>query len=164
MNRTVIMLALSVMTTAHGSLESSHPSAFQEEICPGCIGAGGAASVNGGGCQITLSVNVASGTCKAAGQTDPPVPNCRQTQACQAVMTGTYSGLPGNSELEACATIGGTRYCIDDPPFMTDPSGSGMAMNERGMGCKANNPVDFEFAHPSCGAATVTAICTPCAE
>jgi len=156
----VRMAALLALASSFLSFVASQPARIPD--CPGCVGAGGGGSVSGGGCMISLTVDVDNGQCKWLADPDPNGLYCRQVMGCLATVTANWSGLPPGEDMEGCATIGGVKYCVEPPP--NTGNGSGTGTDTRGMNCKPNNPIEFSLSHGSCGTATATAVCSECLE
>lgn len=101
-------------------LPTSVASAPSSDPCPGCIGAGGGGGAAGGGGTVVISVTMEPGKCKLVTTYDPPQTTCRQTKACQATISRSWSGLPPNTEMEFCINFHDLDYCLEPPPSTTD--------------------------------------------
>jgi hypothetical protein len=135
------------------------------QTCAGCVGSGGSTAVSGGTCSglVTISVTVTEGKCRWFLGYEDWILRCGQQKGCTPEITRSWSGMPANSALDLCVTIGPDVLCLQ-PPLSAGGSGEGQdSRNSASVACSDLSSPTYSIGSPSCGiSASVTAYCSKC--
>lgn len=134
------------------------------DACEGCTGDADAGSGNGAGdCageQVTISLTVESSPCEVQ-VVEPLGIECWGTYPCTVTVVRTWSGLPPNSDVEMCHSMGASgsqfqvKRCISPTPS-SGSGGSGQDTKEVPLPCGSSGTFSITSACGTTASASTT--------